>query len=110
MASLTAIHRPLQARQPVIRERDERGEEESDLRKACAEFESIFVQYMLQSARKALPEEGVFGNRHESRIYKSMMDEQVARAVSKGRGVGLGELLYNKLRKGEQKASVDISE
>ena len=106
MATMTA----LQTRQAVNWEPEERRVKESGLRKACAEFESIFIQYMFQSARKALPEDGLFSNTHESRIYKSMMDEQMARAVTKGRGVGLGEMLYNELREGETKATLDVSE
>jgi Rod binding domain-containing protein len=65
---------------------------------------------MLSSARKAIPEGGLFDNTHESKIFKSMMDDQMARAASKGRGLGLGALLYDKLREAEIKDSVDVSD
>lgn len=84
--------------------------QDARLRKVCAEFESIFINYMLKSARKALPENALFDRSNESKIYKSMMDEQMARCVTKGRGVGLGELLYDALSEGEAKASSLVSE
>jgi len=100
----------IKARQSVTWQRDGRQVKKSGLRKACAEFESIFIHYMLRAARKALPEDGLFDNTNESKIYKSMMDEQMARAVTKGRGLGLGELLYNQLSEGKTKAPVDVSQ
>jgi flagellar protein FlgJ len=75
------------------------GTKDAKLRQACADFESIFVNYVLRSARKALPQGGLFGDTHEAKIYKPMMDEQMAWAVTRGRGLGLGELLYEQLEK-----------
>jgi len=72
---------------------------DAKLRQACADFESIFVNYILRSARKALPQAGLFGDTHEGKIYESMMDEQMARSVARGRGLGLGELLYDQLKR-----------
>jgi len=67
------------------------------LRRVCGDFESVFINYILKSARKALPENGPFDNTNESKIYKSMMDEKMAVSMAKGRGVGLGRLLYEDL-------------
>ena len=75
------------------------GPRDAKLRQACADFESIFVNYVLQSARKALPQQGLFHHTHEGKIYESMMDEQMARSVTRGRGLGLGQLLYEQLEK-----------
>jgi len=72
---------------------------DAKLRQACADFESIFVNYVLRSARKTLPQQGLFHDTHEGKIYESMMDEQMARSVTRGRGLGLGELLYEQLEK-----------
>ncbi len=67
------------------------------LRRVCSDFESVFINYILKSARKALPENGPFDNTSESKIYKSMMDENMAVSMAKGRGIGLGRLLYEDL-------------
>jgi len=72
------------------------------LRKACAEFESLLVHYIFKAGRGTLPGNGVFDNTNESKLYKSMMDEQMAVCVSKGKGLGVGALLYSQLSgKGE---------
>jgi flagellar protein FlgJ len=68
------------------------------LRQACADFESIFIHYILKAARKAHPKSGIFNNTHEGEIYRAMMDQQMARSAAKGRGVGLGRVLYEQLR------------
>ncbi len=82
---------------PVVSETT--GTRDLKLRQACADFESIFVNYVLQSARKAVARQGLFHDTHEAKIYESMMDEQMARTVSRGRGLGLGQLLYEQLER-----------
>jgi len=67
------------------------------LRRACSEFESIFLHYILKSARRSLPENGLFDKTNESKIYQSMLDEQMALSIALGRGLGLGDLLYEAL-------------
>jgi flagellar protein FlgJ len=67
------------------------------LRKVCAEFESLLVHYIFKSARATLPGNGLFDNTNESKMYKSMMDEQMAICVSEGKGLGLGALLYARI-------------
>jgi flagellar protein FlgJ len=110
MTGMTGTQNLIQTRQPASWKREESQVEDRGLREACAAFESIFIHYMLQSARKAIPEDGLFDNTHESRIYKSMMDEQMARAVARGRGVGLGALLYNQLSEEKANGAADVSE
>jgi flagellar protein FlgJ len=73
------------------------------LRQACADFESIFIHYILKSARKAHPKSGIFDSTHEGEIYKAMMDQQMAQSAAKGRGMGLGRMLYEQLNKDNAK-------
>jgi flagellar protein FlgJ len=68
------------------------------LKQACGDFESIFIQLILKSARKGVSGKGIFDNSHESQLYKAMMDEQMAQSAAKGRGMGLGRVLYEQLR------------
>ena len=70
----------------------------SKLQKTCAEFESIFITYMLKSMRKTVNEVGVLGNSNESKIFTSMFDEKVAQGIAESRGIGLGELLFQHLK------------
>ncbi len=66
------------------------------LRKACKDFESIFVYTLLKTMRQSLPksEEARMAND----IYASMGDLEVAHFIAHGRGIGLGDLLFDQLK------------
>ena len=68
------------------------------LKSICAEFESIFMTYMLKSMRSAMVEDGIMGNSHESKIMNSMFDENLALEVANGGGIGLGDVLFERLK------------
>ena len=68
------------------------------LKSICSEFESIFMTYMLKSMRSAMVEEGIMGNSHESKIMNSMFDENLALEVAHGGGIGLGDVLFERLK------------
>jgi len=69
----------------------------AQLKGICAEFESIFMTYMLKSMRTAMVEEGIMGNSNESKIIHAMFDENLALEVAKGGGIGLGTVLFERL-------------
>ena len=68
------------------------------LEKACSEFESIFITHMLKSMRTAVTEDGFLGNNNESKIIQSMFDENLALGMAKGKGMGLGKMLFDSLK------------
>ena len=67
------------------------------LKQACADFESIFVYYMLKSMRKSLPQNGLFDTTQGQKVYEGMADQAMSENIARGRGMGLGELLYTQL-------------
>ena len=71
--------------------------EKRKLKKACQDFEAIFVTQMLKEMR---PKDGdpVFGTSHQKEIYQQMLDEERAKDLTqKGSPLGIGEHLYNQL-------------
>ena len=66
------------------------------LKNACKDFESIFVYTLLKTMRRSLPkrEEPAMG----SAMYTSMGDLELARSLAHGRGLGLGDLLFEQLK------------
>ncbi len=68
------------------------------LKKTCAEFESIFITYMLKSMRTTIDKDSLLGNSNESEIIKSMFDENLAMGIAKGNGIGLGKMLFEYLK------------
>ena len=71
---------------------------QAKLEKACSDFESIFITYMLKSMRTAVTEDGFLENSNESKIIRSMFDENLALGMSKGKGMGLGKMLFESLK------------
>lgn len=68
------------------------------LKKACKDFEAIFIANMLKEMRKSIPKTGFLDSSHASDIYRSMMDQKIAEKIANDRGLGMGEMLFKQLR------------
>ena len=87
--------------EPNRPEGQQRGTSEEKLKKACADFESIFINYMLKTMRRTIPQSGT--NKFTGKdIYSSMIDRKVAEDLAKrGGGIGLQEMLLRQLGRSE---------
>jgi len=73
------------------------GQPQQKLKKACADFESLFLNYMLKSMRSSVPAGGIAGQSEEGKMFQSMFDENLANEISSSGGLGLGEILLKQL-------------
>ncbi len=74
--------------------------EDKRLKKACADFEAILLNYMFQSMRKTLPGNDVFGSSIGMDMYESMYFQQLSTDIARGRNsLGIGDALYRQLKK-----------
>lgn len=71
---------------------------QAKLKKTCAEFESIFITYMLKSMSTTMDDDPLLGNDNESKIIKSMFNENLSQEISRGGGMGLGSMLFESLK------------
>jgi flagellar protein FlgJ len=71
--------------------------ERERLRKACRDFETIFLHELLKGLRRTVPD----GGSQQKALYQSMLDEQLAREFAK-RGLGLADQLYAELTASER--------
>jgi flagellar protein FlgJ len=68
------------------------------LRQAVQEFEAIFLEQMLKTARQSPLKAGLFSPGAGREIYEGLADQQLAQAVARGGGgLGLGKLLMRSL-------------
>ncbi|WP_457570523.1 peptidoglycan DD-metalloendopeptidase family protein [Desulfovulcanus sp.] len=81
--------------------------QEKELRKACADFEAIFIQKLWQQMRATVPKEGYLHSKEED-IYLSLYDQELSVRLARRGGIGLGELLFSQLQKRLEKASADV--
>ena len=68
--------------------------DDKELEHVCRDFESLFVNYLMQKMRDTIPENSLFGGGQAEKIYTSMLDSEVAKSVSQHRGIGLAALMY----------------
>ncbi len=66
-------------------------------RAAAQQFEALFLNMMLKSMREATPQEGLFDDSN-TQLYTSMLDSQLAQSLSKGKGVGLADMLVRQMQ------------
>ena len=96
---LNAIGRPLQPTSLSAAKNPENpgvGRKE-ELENACRDFESLFVHYMLKQMRETVPDDGLFGGGQAEKMYTSMMDTEVAKEISRQRGLGLAPMMYRQM-------------
>jgi flagellar protein FlgJ len=81
-------------------------EEQKKLKKACADFESIFTYQLLKTMRKTIPENKTGMNNYGKETYTMMMDQKLAENISaKGDGLGLKKVLYEQLTRTNNQAT-----
>ena len=67
------------------------------LKEACAEFESVFISYLLKEMRATIPKTGLISGGRAEEIYTSMMDSEIAKEMASQRGIGLSSLFLDRL-------------
>jgi flagellar protein FlgJ len=65
------------------------------LRETCEEFEAIMMQYLLKSMRQTVDRAEEPDQARE--IYEAMLDEHLAREISRNQSNGLAATLYQQL-------------
>ncbi|MDP3686856.1 MAG: rod-binding protein, partial [Sulfurimicrobium sp.] len=66
-------------------------------RAAAQQFEALFLNMMLKSMREATPQDGLFDDSN-TRLYTGMLDSQLAQSLSKGKGIGLADMLVRQMQ------------
>lgn len=73
------------------------NKDEKQLKAACKEFESIMLSMMYKQMRSAIPRSDLIPSDAGRDIFESMLDEALMEEASKGKGVGLADVLYKQL-------------
>lgn len=72
-------------------------EDPQKLMEVCKEFESIFINMILKQARSGMNTDGLTEKSYAREIFEGMQDEEMAKAMTEGQGVGLAKQLYKQL-------------
>ena len=68
---------------------------------AAQSFESVFLFEVLQSMYAGV-KPGAFGGGSSEKLYQSMLNEEVAKSISKQGGIGIADSIYNEIIKSQQ--------
>lgn len=68
------------------------------LRQVAKQYESLFTRIMMKSMRDAVGKDPIFGS-DESQTYEEMYDDQLSIELSKGKGLGLADLLVRQMQR-----------
>jgi flagellar protein FlgJ len=68
------------------------------IRTVAQQFESMFTRMMLKSMRDAIGPDPMFGS-DQQQMYQGMADDQLSIQLSKGKGLGLADMLVRQLQK-----------
>lgn len=67
------------------------------LRFVAEQFEAIFLQMMLKSAKSETDDEGLFDNQ-QTEFYQDWHDKQLAINLASGKGIGIADMLMKQLQ------------
>jgi len=73
------------------------GADDHDVKKACAEMESLFIHYLIKEMRATIPKSEFLGGGKAHEMYTSMLDTHLARELADKGGIGLSSLLMDRL-------------
>ena len=72
------------------------GESDAALRAAAKQFEALFLQMVMKSMRDATPASSLMDS-EQTKMYQSLLDQQMALNMSQARGTGLSEVIFRQL-------------
>lgn len=67
------------------------------LRKSCRSFEAMFLQTVLKSMRKTVPEDGLFSRNNATEIFEDMRDQEIAATIAQRQSIGLAEQMFRQM-------------
>jgi len=73
-----------------------KGASQKKMEKVARDFEAVFINKLFESMRKAIPKSDLLDSSAMD-MYQTMMDQEMAKDLSKQKGMGMGEMVYNDL-------------
>jgi len=71
---------------------------DAQIKKVSQDFEGIFMRMMFKEMRDSVQKSNLFGDTNAMNIFESMRDDQLADKISQSGGIGLGQIIYQRLQ------------
>lgn len=73
---------------------------EAELKKAAKEFESLFMNLVMQRMRETVPDSEMWGESSQKiKLFESMLDEEYSKLSADKSSRGLADIIYKQLSK-----------
>lgn len=76
---------------------DPLSQDDAALKKACTEFETIFIESVIKAMRKTVPKDGLFSGGFGEDVFQELLDQEIAGQIGGRGGLGIADMLYNQL-------------
>jgi Rod binding domain-containing protein len=74
------------------------GHSDAELKTVAQNFESLFLQMMMKEMRNSVQKSNLLGNSKGMEFFESMYDEQLTQKLASAGGIGLGRMIYDRLK------------
>jgi Rod binding domain-containing protein len=71
---------------------------DAQLRQVAKNFEAIFMRMLFKEMRNSVEKSGAMGNSHAMEFFETMRDEQLSDQLASAGGIGIGNIVYQKLK------------
>lgn len=71
--------------------------EVAQLKDACEDFETVFLQQMLKEMRKTVDKTDLFGSSKHEEMFQEMIDQKICEKAAGSQPIGIAEMLYREL-------------
>ena len=68
------------------------------LKRACEDFEALFIYQLLKAMRSTLPKDKYLGGGIGQGVFFSLLDQHLSQKISQAEPLGIAQMLYRKLR------------
>lgn len=83
----------------LVKEKDKELQQKG-LRKAAQDLESLFVSMIFKQMRSSVPKDKLTGGSgREQEIFTSMFDDEIAKTIANGKGIGFANAIERQLSK-----------
>jgi peptidoglycan hydrolase FlgJ len=71
-------------------------QDETKLKDACQQFESLFLSQILKEMKKSIPKSD--GESKDKEMYDDMMYDEISKSMASSGGIGMANILYQQMK------------
>ena len=76
--------------------------DETKLKKACEDFEALFINQLMQSMRRTVLKSKFLEDAPGKAVYQSLFDREISQKMAQKGALGVGKIIYRKVLEHEK--------